>query len=78
MGEHTRQCAMGANERDGERVQEQMRSCTWCANANRDADFEYVRTPTAGVQHHGRSRGHTLPDHRAFAVWGQDESDSNA
>ncbi|KAF9529280.1 ATP-NAD kinase-like domain-containing protein [Crepidotus variabilis] len=46
---------------------------------DRDLEFDFVRTPTAGSQHgQGRGRGHPQSDHRAFAVWGHDESDSNA
>ncbi|KAJ7287354.1 NAD+ kinase [Mycena rebaudengoi] len=49
----------------------------------RDADVDSVKTPTVANLFHGRGRGHshsrsTENGHRAFAVWGQDESDSNA
>lgn len=46
---------------------------------DRDLDLEFVKTPTPIV--HGRARGHSRTsehhEHRAFAVWGHDESDSN-
>lgn len=37
---------------------------------DRDFDLGHVKTPTAGTHHRSQH------DHRAFAVWGQDESDS--
>ena len=51
---------------------------------DRDLDLEAVKTPTPGsfVQGRGRgpsrSRSSDQPEPRAFAVWGHDESDSNA
>lgn len=51
---------------------------------DRELDLEAVKTPTASSLVYGRGRGHSRsrstdqPEHRAFAVWGQDESDSNA
>ncbi|KAF8160972.1 hypothetical protein B0H34DRAFT_806377 [Crassisporium funariophilum] len=48
---------------------------------DREADFEAAKTPTPGSLTTGRGRGHSRshsPEHRAFAVWGHDESDSNA
>ena len=49
---------------------------------DRDADAENLnsKTPTEGNTTHGGRRAHHphQPHHRAFAVWGQDESDSNA
>ena len=53
---------------------------------DRHADLEAVKTPTPGSLPYGRGRGNSQsrprsadqPDHRAFAVWGHDESDSNA
>jgi len=42
---------------------------------DRELGLEPVKTPTPIV--HGRPRGQH-PEHRAFAVWGYDESDSNA
>ncbi|KAF8972934.1 hypothetical protein BDZ97DRAFT_1900796 [Flammula alnicola] len=52
---------------------------------DREFDLETVKTPTPGALAHGRSRGHSRsrsadrqPEHRAFACWGHDESDSNA
>ncbi|KAF8813644.1 ATP-NAD kinase [Phlegmacium glaucopus] len=47
---------------------------------DRELDLESMKTPTPIV--HGRGRGHSRAsehhEHRAFAVWGHDESDSNA
>ncbi|KAK0464040.1 hypothetical protein IW261DRAFT_1524938 [Armillaria novae-zelandiae] len=47
---------------------------------DRDLDTEVVQTPTAGNSPYGhghsRSRSRDASGHRAFAVWGQDESDS--
>ncbi|KAK0225725.1 ATP-NAD kinase-like domain-containing protein [Armillaria fumosa] len=47
---------------------------------DRDLDTEVVQTPTAGTSPyshgHSRSRSRDASGHRAFAVWGQDESDS--
>lgn len=47
---------------------------------DRDLDTEVVQTPTAGnspySRGHSRSRSRDASGHRAFAVWGQDESDS--
>ncbi|KAK0195236.1 ATP-NAD kinase-like domain-containing protein [Armillaria mellea] len=47
---------------------------------DRDLDIEVVQTPTAGnspySRGHSRSRSRDASGHRAFAVWGQDESDS--
>ncbi|KAK0213006.1 hypothetical protein DFS33DRAFT_1285844 [Desarmillaria ectypa] len=47
---------------------------------DRDLDTEAVQTPTVGnLPHnhrHSRSRSRDASGHRAFAVWGQDESDS--
>ncbi|KDR75388.1 hypothetical protein GALMADRAFT_249434 [Galerina marginata CBS 339.88] len=51
---------------------------------DRDLDFEVVKTPTPSSLIYGRGRGHSrsrsseIPERRAFAVWGHDESDSNA
>ncbi|KAJ6603103.1 hypothetical protein B0H10DRAFT_2079356 [Mycena sp. CBHHK59/15] len=50
---------------------------------DRDIDADTVKTPTVANLVYGRSRGHSRSrsaenGHRAFAVWGQDESDSNA
>lgn len=51
---------------------------------DRDLDFESAKTPTANTIIHGRGRGDSRSrssethEHRAFAVWGHDESDSNA
>ncbi|KAJ3518117.1 hypothetical protein NLJ89_g58 [Agrocybe chaxingu] len=51
---------------------------------DRDLDYEAVKTPTPASNVRGRGRGHSYSrshDHiepRAFAVWGHDESDSNA
>lgn len=51
---------------------------------DRDLDFESAKTPTANSLVHGRGRGDSRSrssethEHRAFAVWGHDESDSNA
>ena len=51
---------------------------------DRDLDLEAVMTPTPGSFVQGRGRGHSRsrssdqPEPRAFAVWGHDESDSNA
>lgn len=52
---------------------------------DRDMDLENVKTPTPSTLTYGRSRSHSArsrsADHhgrRAFAVWGHDESDSNA
>ncbi|KAG5646275.1 hypothetical protein DXG03_003871 [Asterophora parasitica] len=51
---------------------------------DRDVDLN-VKTPTASTLPYGRVRGHAArsrsadhPGRRAFAVWGHDESDSNA
>ncbi|KAJ7209550.1 NAD+ kinase [Mycena pura] len=49
----------------------------------RDFDVETVKTPTVANLVHGRGRGHSRSrsvenGHRVFAVWGHDESDSNA
>ncbi|PBK75486.1 ATP-NAD kinase [Armillaria solidipes] len=48
---------------------------------DRDLDTEVVQTPTAGnspySRWHSRSRSRDASGHRAFAVWGQDESDSD-
>ncbi|KAK0438687.1 uncharacterized protein EV420DRAFT_1736007 [Desarmillaria tabescens] len=47
---------------------------------DRDLDADAVQTPTVGnsLYHrgHSRSRSRDASGHRAFAVWGQDESDS--
>lgn len=47
---------------------------------DRELDLESMKTPTSIV--YGRARGHSRAsehhEHRAFAVWGHDESDSNA
>ena len=51
---------------------------------DRDFDPEAVKTPTPGSfvpvreRGHSRSRSSDQPERRAFAVWGHDESDSNA
>lgn len=51
---------------------------------DRDLDAETAKTPTPGTLVHRRVRGQSrsrsvdVPEHRAFAVWGHDESDSNA
>jgi NAD+ kinase len=51
---------------------------------DRNLDLEAVKTPTPGSFVQGRGRGHSRsrssdqPERRAFAVWGHDESDSNA
>ena len=51
---------------------------------DRDLDAETAKTPTPGSLVHRRVRGQSrsrsvdVPEHRAFAVWGHDESDSNA
>lgn len=51
---------------------------------DRDLDTETAKTPTPGTLVHRRARGQSrsrsvdVPEHRAFAVWGHDESDSNA
>ncbi|KAF9559852.1 ATP-NAD kinase [Agrocybe pediades] len=53
---------------------------------DRNADLESVKTPTPSSLPYGRGRGSShsrprsadQPEHRAFAVWGHDESDSNA
>lgn len=51
---------------------------------DRDFDGEIAKTPTPSSLVYGRGRGHSrtrstdVPERRAFAVWGQDESDSNA
>ncbi|KAH9485278.1 ATP-NADH kinase YEF1 [Psilocybe cubensis] len=51
---------------------------------DRELDLEAVKTPTASSLVYGRGRGHSRtrsidhPEPRAFAVWGHDESDSNA
>ncbi|KAF8894940.1 hypothetical protein CPB84DRAFT_1682585 [Gymnopilus junonius] len=51
---------------------------------DRDFDGEVAKTPTPSSLVYGRGRGHSrtrsseVPERRAFAVWGQDESDSNA
>lgn len=51
---------------------------------DRELDMEAVKTPTASSLVYGRGRGHSRtrstdhPEPRAFAVWGHDESDSNA
>ncbi|KAJ6593697.1 ATP-NAD kinase-like domain-containing protein [Mycena capillaripes] len=50
---------------------------------DRDFDVDTVKTPTVANLGYGRGRGHsrtrsTENGHRAFAVWGHDESDSNA
>ncbi|KAF8891694.1 hypothetical protein BD779DRAFT_1670671 [Infundibulicybe gibba] len=48
---------------------------------DRDVDLESIKTPTANTLLQGRTRGHSRTrstEHRAFAVWGHDESDSNA
>ncbi|KAG6819679.1 hypothetical protein H0H93_009712 [Arthromyces matolae] len=50
----------------------------------RDVDFDNARTPTSSTLSYGRmrlgsrSRSADHPGRRAFAVWGNDESDSNA
>ena len=47
---------------------------------DRDLDLEPVKTPipTGHARARGHSRGPEQHEHRAFAVWGHDESDSNA
>lgn len=50
---------------------------------DRDLDADSVKTPTVANLGYGRGRGHSRSrsaenGHRAFAVWGHDESDSNA
>ncbi|KAJ7668388.1 ATP-NAD kinase-like domain-containing protein [Mycena polygramma] len=50
---------------------------------DRDFDADSVKTPTVANAAYGRGRGHSRTrsaenGHRAFAVWGHDESDSNA
>lgn len=51
---------------------------------DRDYDGELAKTPTPSSLVYGRGRGHSrtrssdVPERRAFAVWGHDESDSNA
>ncbi|KAJ6558565.1 ATP-NAD kinase-like domain-containing protein [Mycena vulgaris] len=52
---------------------------------DRDIDADTVKTPTVANLVYGRGRGHSRSrsaenanGHRAFAVWGHDESDSNA
>ncbi|KAJ7124915.1 ATP-NAD kinase-like domain-containing protein [Mycena epipterygia] len=50
---------------------------------DRDLDVDSVKTPTVANLVYGRGRGHSRSrsaenGHRAFAVWGHDESDSNA
>ncbi|KAJ7128878.1 ATP-NAD kinase-like domain-containing protein [Mycena crocata] len=50
---------------------------------DRDLDADTVKTPTVANLVYGRGRGHSRSrsaenGHRAFAVWGHDESDSNA
>ncbi|KAJ7039242.1 ATP-NAD kinase-like domain-containing protein [Mycena alexandri] len=50
---------------------------------DRDLDVDSVKTPTVANAVYGRGRGHsrtrsTENGHRAFAVWGHDETDSNA
>ncbi|KAJ7497121.1 ATP-NAD kinase-like domain-containing protein [Mycena latifolia] len=50
---------------------------------DRDLEADTVKTPTVANLVHGRGRGHSRSrsaenGHRAFAVWGHDESDSNA
>lgn len=50
---------------------------------DRDLDADTVKTPTVANLVYGRGRGHSRTrsaenGHRAFAVWGHDESDSNA
>ncbi|TFK44568.1 ATP-NAD kinase-like domain-containing protein [Crucibulum laeve] len=49
---------------------------------DRDIEAETVKTPTLANLTYGKGRGHSRTrsseHHRAFAVWGQDESDSNA
>ncbi|KAF7362058.1 NAD+ kinase [Mycena venus] len=52
---------------------------------DRDPDADSVKTPTVANLVYGRGRGHSRTrsadhngHHRAFAVWGHDESDSNA
>ncbi|KAF5386025.1 hypothetical protein D9615_002406 [Tricholomella constricta] len=52
---------------------------------DRDVDIDNIKTPTAltlpygRIRHHAaRSRSADHPGRRAFAVWGHDESDSNA
>jgi NAD+ kinase len=50
---------------------------------DRDLDADSVKTPTVANLVYGRGRGHSRNrsaeqnGHRAFAVWGHDESDSN-
>jgi NAD+ kinase len=43
----------------------------------KDIDFESAKTPTVAAHHRNRSRSADF-GRRAFAVWGHDESDSNA
>lgn len=51
---------------------------------DRDIDLDSAKTPTASNLIHGRQRNHSRGQsgeshpRRAFAVWGHDESDSNA